>query len=415
MRVSLRDLASQCVTTLWAHRLRCALTGFGIAWGIASLLLLASIGEGFRRAQKREFDKTGEDVIFLFPGRVVFGQGTRAGARTVFFNYGDYEAVAACPLVGEATPVVGQANVRMTSAANSANFGVAGVLPSYFDLRFTPHDTGRLLSLADSDEQRQVAVVGSEIRRTLFAGRSPLGESLYINRIPFTVVGTLRQVGEPPTVVNLSAYIPFQTGQKFFPTPGSPERQPVNTMILRPTDPGRNLETVAQVRSALGKRHGFGPEHRDAVENWDGIELYRQVLVVTRIMDLFLGGVGVVTLTLGAVGVMNIMLLTVAERTVEIGLRRATGATASDILWQFFLEALALTLGAGAAGLLAGWGATRLLAELPYPRGFGAPVMTWQLAVAGLAVLAAVALTAGLYPAWRAASLAPAEALRSEN
>ncbi len=415
MRVSFHDLLAQCAATLWAHKLRSALTAFGIAWGIASLLLLASIGEGFQRAQKREFDKIGEDLIFFWPGRVIFGQGTRAGARPVFFNYGDYETIQAeCSLVKKITPVVGQNNVRITSSINHGNFGVAGVLPSYFEIRTAPLATGRLITPGDSEERRQVAVLGDEIRRILFGGRPALGETVYINRLPFTVIGVLKRVGEPRRPLNLSAYLPFHTAQKFFPTPGSPDPDPINTFILQPVDPDRNRETTAQVRRVLERRHGFGPEHKDAVDGWDGIELYRQVVLVVRVMDFFLGGVGGVTLALGAVGVLNIMLLTVAERTVEIGIRKAAGATSSDILWQFFIESLYLTFGAGALGLLGGWLVNRLLSQPDYPPGFGAPVLTWKLALLGVALLSAVGIAAGLYPARRAAAVSPAEALRAE-
>ena len=253
MRVSFYDLARQCAATLWAHRLRSSLTAFGIAWGIASLLLLASIGEGFLQAQKREFDKIGENLIFLWPGRVLFGQGTRAGARPVFFNYGDYETIQAeCSLVRTITPLVGRGNIRMTSPTNHGNFAVAGVLPSYFQLRTAPLAAGRLPTDADSDHRRQVAVLGDEVRRILFAGRSPLDDTLYVQGIPFTVVGLLAPVGEPRRPVNLTAYLPFRTAQQFFPTPGSPDPDPVSTLILQPADPARNRQTLLQVRRVLG-------------------------------------------------------------------------------------------------------------------------------------------------------------------
>jgi len=415
MHVSWRDLAAQCAATLWSHKLRSALAAFGIAWGIASLLLLASIGEGFLQAQKKQFDRIGENLIFFWPGRVLFGQGTRAGARPVFFNGGDFETVEReCSLVKKVTPVVGRSNVRMSTATNNANFGVAGVLPSYFEIRTAPLQAGRLITAADSDQRRQVAVVGDEIRRALFAGRSPLEETLYINRLPFTVVGVLQRVGEARSPVNLSAYLPFRTAQQFFPTPGSPDPDPINNFVLQPVDPERNHETIAQVRRVLARRHGFGPHDKDAVDGWDGIEAYRQVQVVVGVMNFFLGGVGAATLLLGAVGVMNLMLVTVAERTVEIGVRKAAGAASADILMQFFLESVYLTFGAGALGFLGGWTVTGILARLPFPDGFGAPVITAKLALLGLVVLAAVAIASALYPAQRAAAVAPAEALRSE-
>lgn len=415
MSVSFPDLVAQSLATLRAHKLRSALTAFGIAWGIASLLLLGSIGEGILRMQKRGFDKIGENLIQIRPGRVLFGQGTRAGGRMVFFNYGDYEQIlSGCPLVARATPIVGRGNIRMSSSTNNGRFGVGGVMPAYFQIAAAPLQSGRLITPADSEERRQVVVIGNEMRRILFAGRPPLGETLYAGGIPFTVIGTLARVGEPRYPVNVTAFFPFRTAQKFFPTPGSPVPDPVNNFLVQPADPARSAETLAQVRRLLERRHDFGPDDRDALLVRDTVEEYRQVQIVARAMTLFLGGVGVVTLALGAIGVMNIMLVSVSERTIEIGIRKAAGATSADILWQFFAESLYLTLGAGALGLGAGWGFNQLLTRLAEPLGFWPPVITWQLGLAGLAVLTVVAFAAGLLPARRAAALAPAEALRAE-
>ncbi len=415
MTISLRDLAAQSAATVWSHKLRSALTAFGIAWGIASLLLLASVGEGFERDQKKGFDRIGENLIQIRPGRVMFGQGTRAGARPVFFNYGDFEAIVRdCPQVRRITPGVGRTNVRMSSAAGSGHFILAGVLSAYFEIATSPLKEGRPITAADSEERRQIVIIGDEMRRALFAGRPALGETLYAGGIPFTVVGVIERVGEPRYPVNLTAILPFRTAQKFFPTLGSPDPDPVNSLLLQPADPERSRETIAQVRGVLEKRHGFGPGDRDALETRDYADMFRQVRLVALAMNLFLGGVGAVTLALGAVGVMNIMLVSVSERVVEIGIRKASGATSADILWQFFAESTYLTFGAGLLGMAAGWGAGQALLRNSESLGIWAPVMTWQLGLIGAAVLGGVGIAAGLWPARRAAALPPAAALRAE-
>ncbi len=415
MRISFRDVVVQSAATVWAHKLRSGFTAFGIAWGIASLLLLASVGEGFLKSQKQGFDLIGENLIMFRPGRVLFGQGTRAGARQVFFNSGDFDAILAhCPLIGKATPGVGRYSVRLGSATNNGSFTVSGVVPAYFEICTAPLRMGRLLMAADSEERRQVMVIGDEIRRVLFAGRSPIGETVYANGIPFAVVGVLDRVGEPRYPVNVTAFLPFRTAQKLFPTVGSPEPEPVSSIVIQPRNPERNREAIAQVREVLARRHGFDPDDRDAVLVRDLVEEFRQVQNVARAMSLFLGAVGVVTLALGAIGVMNIMLVSVAERTVEIGIRKATGATSVDILVQIFTESLYLSIGAGVLGILGGWIGAELVGRKAPHLGFWPPFISWRLALWGLAVLSAVSFAAGLLPARRAAALPPAEALRAE-
>jgi putative ABC transport system permease protein len=300
----------------------------------------------------------------------------------------------------------------MSSPTSNAYFSVVGVLPAYFEICTAPLGAGRLLTMGDSDERRAVAVIGSEVRRVLFAGRSPLGETIYAAGMPFTVVGVLQRVGEPRYPVNVAILLPFRTAQRSFPPLGSPDPDPINSFVLQPQDPERNGETTSQVRGVLERRHDFSPSDKDAVDCKDYVEMYRQVQLVAQAMNLFLGGVGVVTLALGAVGVMNIMLVSVSERTLEIGIRKATGARSRDILWQFFLESTYLTFGAGALGMAAGWGAARALA--PLSDRIWPPVITWELALVGFVVLTTVGLLAGLLPARRAARLPPAVALRAE-
>ncbi len=412
-----RDVLRQTVQTLWAHKLRSFLTMFGITWGVMSLLLLGSVGEGFRIGQRRRLAQLGTDLIFVFGGRISSVSGAGQTERFVQLTEQDCRLIGReCPAVRACSPVLSRANIRAESDTNDVSFAVVGIWPNYQEMRFTPVGDGRLINAQDVAEARRVVVLGEEVRKQLFPYTRAVGRQVRLNQVPFEVVGTIARIGREGNFgINARLLVPLATMRRYFPHPHA-DAYPdaVSNLIVQPITAGLHKEAVAQYRALLSHRYGFARDDRSAIEQWDTIENFNRINAIFDAMDIFLGGVGIVTLALGAIGVMNIMLVSVGERTQEIGVRKALGATHRDILLQFLLEGLALAFLSGGAGLLLGWGISQSLQRLPFPEGFSPPTVTWRVGFFAFAVLALVALAAALLPARRAALLPPAEAIRQE-
>jgi putative ABC transport system permease protein len=277
---------------------------------------------------------------------------------------------------------------------------------------------GRYLNADDLAQRRMVVVLGQKSNKLLFPGRPSLGAFITINGARFQVIGVAQKVGRGNNDgENQKLYIPLSTMLELFPITGENIPQDaISSIQYQPETPDLNETAKAEVHRVIAERHGFDANMKDAFEEWDTIKGQRTVGLIFTAMDVFLGGVGIVTLALGAVGIINIMLVTVTERTKEIGLRKALGATNRSILMQFFLEGLMLT---GLSGLIGIVGAGTLMFVLGKAMGnnqmgFDPPrLVPWSAAMA-MGTLVLCGVVAGLYPASKAASLEPVEALRKE-
>ncbi len=391
---------------------------FGITWGVMSLLLLGSVGEGFRIGQRHRLANLGTDLIFVFGGRVSSASGAGQTERSITLTENDCRLIEReCPLVHACSPVLSRANIRAESDNNNVSFFVSGIWPNYQDLRYTPLGEGRLINAQDVVEARRVVVLGDEVRKQLFPHERAIGQRVRLNQVPFEVVGTIAHIGREGVVgANARMLVPLDAMRRYFPHPHE-DTSPgaVSNLIVQPRTAAEHKDAVAQYHVLLSRRYGFARDDTSALDEWDTIENYNRLNAIFDAMDVFLGGVGVVTLTLGAIGVMNIMLVSVSERTREIGVRKALGATSRDVLLQFLLEGLALAILSGGIGLLLGWGISQALQGLPFPDGFAPPRVTWKLGLAASFVLTLVALGATLIPARRAAQLPPVEAIRQEG
>lgn len=413
---ALFDTFGQIFRTLWAHKLRSFLTMFGIAWGVGSLLLLVGLGEGFRTGNRRQLDQIGENIMFIFPARAPAIEGNQNSGREYKLTYQDYrDIVHECPDVLQATPALSRQDLRAVSEYNSANGQVIGAEPQFRGIRYLPLKQGRWLSTQDESDRRSVAVLGSEVARNLYPGHPALGTFMLLNGMRFEVIGILDQVGRGDNnSTNQRIYIPYSTMSTYFPLKGQGEIGALSWINYTPRTRDSHILARNEVRRVIARNHGFDYHNDDAFEEWDTIRSAQMVGKIFDAMNMFLGSVGLVTLALGAIGIINIMLVSVSERTREIGLRKALGATNRSILFQFFMEGVLLTLVSGGIGMGFAAALMAALGTLPSPPGFDTPKLVASSATLAIASLSFAGIVAGLYPARKAALLTPVEALRSE-
>ncbi len=409
------DSLGQVLSAIWAHKLRSFLTMFGIAWGVGSLLLLIGLGEGFRAGTKKNLASFGEDYMQIYDGRVPAVGGSQLSSRQYYLNYQDYLDIRSSQLVRNATPVIYRGDLRLVSDYGSSNGYVDGSEPQFQGIRYEPIDQGRYLSWNDERQRLNVCVIGSEFVRILFPGHPAVGSTLLINGVPFRVIGTMEKIGHGNNNdQNMRLIMPFTTMAVYFPMPGEGNAKALKYVAYQPITRERHAEAKQAVHSIVARNHHFDPNTPDAFNDWDSIDTAEMVGKISDAMDAFLGAVGLVTLGLGAIGVVNIMLVSVSERTREIGLRKALGATHRSILFQFFVEGLMLTAISGAIGVGGAYGVTKLFELAPPMGGFELPHIYPGSAALAMGSLALAGIIAGLYPARRAALLQPVEALRQE-
>ncbi|MGA7559689.1 MAG: ABC transporter permease [Terriglobales bacterium] len=410
------DVVGQIFSTLWAHKLRSFLTMFGIAWGVGSLLLLVGLGEGFRSGNQRNLSEYGENIMMLFPGRAPAVAGSMNSAREYRLTYQDYLDIRReSPHIKAITPVLTTDDVHAVSEFASASGQLTGAEPQYNGIRFLPLKQGRWLNDLDEVQKRNVVVLGDEMAHHLFPGRPAVGSFILLNDYRFEVVGTLLRVGRgDDNSTNTRCYIPFQVMRSAFPLKGEEAFDAISFINYQPRVADEHLMAQDEARRIIARNHHFDVHDEDAFEGWDTVQQAQMMGAIFDAMNEFLGTVGLVTLALGAIGVVNIMLIAVSERTREIGLRKALGATNRSIMLQFFAEGILLTLVSGLIGMALAGGFMALLGNYNGPGGFDPPRLVPKTAILAIVSLTLAGVVAGLYPARKAARLEPVEALRQE-
>ena len=430
----MREAITQVFQNLRANKLRSFLTMFGILWGVISVVVLSATGEGFQRGNLHVLEELGRNVAIVWPGRTSIQAGGERAGRRILFTIDDVRALQReSSMIRVASPEINR-SASVKSVYNAASLSVHGIEPQYQEIRTIDIEHGRGLRFSDEEQALRVAVIGADASKQLFGSRESLGQAIRLNGIPYTVIGLIRKKDQDSNYSgpdNDKVFVPFSAMSRDLPRTGVPAgtlsqiivapQQNVIDRLPRVLDSrtGR-IEDIdwpleREIRRILAPRHRFDAGDRNAIGVWDTT---LETLLFGRMiqtMKTFFRAVGFVTLALGGIGVMNIMLVAVRERTREIGVRKALGATTRQVQRQFFLEGFLLTMFSGTIGFAVALALCAAVNLLPMPTRFEGMILTWQAGTWAVAVLTFIGVVTSTYPARRAALLPPVEALRFET
>lgn len=407
MRKWLDPLATAWVGVI-THKLRSFLTILGIVIGVGAVITLMSVGRGAEAQILTNIEDMGSDLITVNPGARTFGGVRTAATNTLTME--DADAIALRLSNVSAVAPTYSSNLQVVVGSENMNSSVTGVTPEYWDVRNYEIAAGTFFSAQDYQRGAKVAVLGATVKETLFGDTNPIGQRMRMGTIIVTVIGVIESEGGFMGPDN-TIFIPLTAMQQAVAQPRTAQGEKVVTSIaLTVTDEEKASQVVDEIRELLRERHRLGPGVDDDFNIVSMEEIASMLSETIGTMTLLLGAIAAISLLVGGIGVMNIMLVSVLERTREIGIRKALGARERDIWGQFLIEAAFLTFTGGIIGVIAGWGISYMVDRLDIM----ATMVTPDIVVLAVSVSVGIGLFFGFYPAWNASRLNPIDALRSE-
>ncbi len=403
------------LSTAWVgvatHKLRSILTMLGIVIGVAAVISLMSIGKGASADILSRIEGMGSDLITISPGELTFRGATGAGGSAATLTMEDAAAISEqVPYISAVAPSY-STSLQVVVGSENLRAGVTGVTPEYPGVRNFEIASGTFFSDYEYQRGMKVAVIGSNVKETLFQDTNPIGQQMRMGSIIVRVVGVLESDegmwGGPDDAI----LIPLTALQQAVAQPRTSQGERiVSSIALTVSDEEQTDYVVEEVTSLLRTRHRLGLNVDDDFGIRSMQEIAETVSEATGTMTLLLGAIAAISLLVGGIGVMNIMLVSVLERTKEIGIRKALGARERDIWIQFLLEAAFLSFAGGIIGVIVGWAVSYTVSAT----GFMTTLVTADIIILAVSVSVAIGLFFGFYPAWNASRLNPIDALRSE-
>jgi putative ABC transport system permease protein len=408
----------QTGSALARHKLRSALTILCISWGVASMVLVSSICGGFREGQRQRIAQFGEGMVTVWGGRTEMQAGGRRAGRDIILTTDDAEAIRQqCTSVSAVAGQLTTPRVEVSGPAGSARFDVLGVDPEYLAIRSLPVSRGRQIRWLDVERRGRVCVLGWTAQDRLFDDpEQALDAEITLNGVRYRVVGVRGRLGDSDArdgIDDDKLLVPLTSLRRDAP-PNTTAKLTglLSSLVYRPVHLESSGEAQLQVQRTLARRHGFRTEDAGALRFWDTQQSARTFNSIVNSIEVFLLVVAAITLSLGGVSVMNIMMISVTERTREIGLKKAVGATRRRVLLEVLVEGIALTLIGGPVGIFIVVALAPLVNAVPMSSLFAGLTLEARSGIMATAALGTVGLLSALPPAWRASRLTPVEALR---